>query len=243
MSQGGRARRAYNSKGGLITALIIVGIIALILVIVTVQTLMGSGDPTPKPNAGSSAPAPSVTPSADGQCEAKADLSTSLTPDLPSDLEWAAGNGETWPVSPSYGPTAEEDGFGVCFSRSPLGAAFAAASMMMAPYDGHTLNEVLEQYAVESPGKEAALTEPGRTAQPLNGNYPIVGFRINSYVEDRAEVVTVVRASNSPTGYAGNVVQLAWTGDDWMMIVKDSGQAEPVTSPAEGEFTPWRNDG
>jgi hypothetical protein len=243
MSQPGRAKRVYNSKGGLVAALIILGIVALILAIVTVRGLMGPGEPGLKPGAESAAPSPSKTPSSDGKCEAKADLSTSLTPELPSDLEWAAGNGETWPVSPSYGPTTQKDGFGICFSRSPLGAALAAASMMMAPYNGHTLNEVLEEYAADSPGKEAALTDPGRTAQPLNGNYPIVGFRINSYVDDRAEVVTVVRAANSPTGYAGNVVQLAWNGDDWKMVVRDSGQAEPVTSPAEGEFTPWRKDG
>jgi hypothetical protein len=243
MSQGGRARRAYNSKGGLITALIIVGIIALILVIVTVQTLTGSGDPTPKPNAGSSAPAPSVTPSSNGECEAKADLSTSLTPEPPSDLEWAAGNGETWPVSPSYGPTAQKDGFAVCFSRSPMGAALAATSMLTAGFTGHSQHEVTEQYALDSPGKTAALSRPDGQSETSGGQNPIVGFRINSYVEDRAEILTVFRAPSTATGYLALPVQLAWDGDDWKIMLKDSGAGDPAVAISDGEFTPWRSNG
>jgi hypothetical protein len=243
MSQPGRAKRAYNSKGGLVAALIILGIVVLILAIVTVRGLMGPGELAPKPGAESSALAPSVTPSSDGKCEAKADLSTSLSPELPSDLEWDAGNGETWPVSPSYGPTAEQEGLGTCFSRSPLGAAFAATSMLAASLSGHSSHEVTRVYAAESPGKEASLAKPDKEPTPNDGQLTIAGFRINSYVEDRAEVLVVFRAPSWATGYMAVPLQLVWDGDDWKTALKDSGESEPARGISEGEFTPWRSNG
>lgn len=78
---------------------------------------------------------------------------TSSKPAMPKDLRWEAAKGVSWPVSDTYGPTQDKDGYGVCFARTPLGAA-----LTMATFSGltntHDSKKTVEIYTIESTGKK-----------------------------------------------------------------------------------------
>lgn len=235
------ARRAWWSKPAFIGAAVIVagGVIVAGLAI---AGRLADDEPAPStpPQAGSTT---APTTPADGSCNAMEDNSTSLTPPIPEDLSWAALNGETWPVSPSYGPTAEENELGVCFSNSPMGAVLAATSLQMAVLAGVDGQTILDTYVMDGPGKDIVEAR-GYNPQANNGTFQLAGFRVASFVDDRAQVHVVFSADGAPTGYLATPIDLQWTGDDWKGVFSDSGEAAPLSNPSEGEFTEWRgNDG
>lgn len=191
----------------------------------------------------SSAPATSAPTSTvqAGGCDVPAG-DTSLRPAIPKDLRWIANQGVTWPVSATYGPTKEKDGFGVCFARSPLGAALAAVTATFSNFNGHTTKEVTEFYVVNSPGKTIALQTAGGAADSSSitkNGMSLAGFMVNEYTPDRAAVSLVFNFPQSDTGYVGIPATLVWVDGDWRIKLLDTGDSGPATKPVQGQFVEW----
>ncbi|MFS0853875.1 hypothetical protein [Microbacterium sp. 179-I 3D4 NHS] len=166
----------------------------------------------------------------------------------PDDLRWEAVDGVSWPVSDSLGPTANQDGWAVCFSRSPVGAALAATSMLFAAAE-HSGVDVTEFYMIDSPGKTAALEDARSTDTPdfvadmrETGMTP-VGFRVDEYTPDRASLQLVFSLPQSRTGYVGIPITTVWTGGDWRLKVLDDGTLSEVSEMTADDFAMWVNPG
>lgn len=167
---------------------------------------------------------------------------------VPTDLEWDAADGITWPVSPSLGPTSSEDGWPVCFSHSPVGVALAASTVLLGTL-GRDQAEIIEFFVADSPGKPVALSEAGTSADVAQSikdkGLQIAGFRVDEYEADRASVTLVFSQPNAQTGFVGLEYTFVWVDNDWRMRVLDdgsagAGQAIPVN---DGQFTKWTSNG
>lgn len=222
-----KSARSQATLWGAIGLIGIVVVLALVLIVFP-------GDKEPDP-------APKPTAAAEG-CDVPVG-NTSSTPKIPDDLDWKAANGWTWPVSPSVGPTEEtEDGYGICFARSPLGAALALsnATGLLTSKDPQEARSLAELYLAESPGKTKLMAEPtttGTASTPAR----LVGFSVQSFAPERAQLSFVMAVQESPTGYAGVSVTLVWQDDDWKLLPLDNGEmfTGNPTYPAAGEFVAW----
>lgn len=191
------------------------------------------------PAAGPSAPtstAPSSPATQDG-CNVPAG-DTSATPKMPDDLRWEAKNGWTWPVSDTYGPTARKGDFGVCFARSPLGAALMAVTLNTA-ISTSDFEQAVELYVPDSPGKDYVLAEPAsERGEPISYS----GFIVDSFTPDNAQVTMVFSTPDTPTGFTGLPLSFRWIDGDWKQVVLDDGsmfRGQPI-APQRGSFVEWK---
>ncbi|TYC96597.1 hypothetical protein FQ377_13800 [Arthrobacter echini] len=160
-------------------------------------------------------------------------------PEMPDDLRWEAEAGWTWPVSDTYGPTQDKDGYGVCFARSPLGAALMGVSLIVESNLG-SQPEAIELYVMESPGKEVyRKTLAGEAPETDPGVFS--GFIVDSFTPDEAQITLVVSVPGSPTGYAGIPETFRWVDGDWKLKVLDDGNlfAGEFVTPSSGDFIAW----
>lgn len=218
-------------------------VIVLVLIAgmaVLIVTTKSKDDPQPKAGAEQSSPASSPVAKQDG-CDVPVG-DTSSTPKMPKDLRWEASNGWTWPVSDTYGPTQEKDGYGVCFARSPLGAALMAVSANSA---ANVLDEkgAVKQYVAESPGKQVQLDKPApEESTPISYS----GFIVDSFSQDNAQVTLVFSTPDTATGFTGLPLSFRWVDGDWKQEVLDDGslfRGQPI-EPQRGDFVSWGgNDG
>lgn len=193
-------------------------------------------DDSKAPAAGGSSPA--ATPVAKEGCDVPAG-DTSATPEMPKDLRWEARDGWTWPVSDTYGPTQKKDGYGVCFARSPLGAALMGFSLMA---EGNTQDalKAVQLYVMDSPGKKEQMSAVKNDDSPSIPQ-AFSGFIVDSYTQDETQITLVVANPKSPTGYVGVPETFRWVDGDWKLKPLDNGElyvGRPLT-PAKGDFVAW----
>lgn len=167
---------------------------------------------------------------------------TSSTPAMPKDLRWVAAKGWTWPVSDTYGPTQAKSGYGICFARSPLGAALALTTVY-GEANTRDPKAALTIYAVDSVGKSLVLSQPVTTETDTAGVGPITfaGFSTDAYTPDEAQITLVFSLAKSPTGYMGLPATLDWVDGDWKIKLLDNGSmfAGKATTPVDGQFAKW----
>lgn len=194
----------------------------------------------PAPAAGSPAPSTgaATTPPAQEGCNVPVG-DTSSTPKMPDDLRWEAKDGWTWPVSDTYGPTQREGEFGVCFARSPMGAALMAVTLNTAFSTSSDYKQTLEMYVPDSPGRDYALTQSGGgDAEPISYS----GFIVDSFTPDNAQVTIVFSTPDTSTGFTGLPLSFRWIDGDWKQVVLDDGAMFRGQSiePQRGEFVEWK---
>lgn len=212
----------------------IVAVVAILAIIIFVNPAPKNPAPIAEPTVTSTAEIVSGCNVPEGD--------TSSKPAIPTDLRWEAAKGTTWPVSDTYGPTREKDGYGTCFARSPLGAALAMATFygMGSSADPKKATEI---YVMDSAGKTAALNEPDSPSVDSASGDPVAfaGFSTDSFTPDEAQITLVIAIAKSPTGYVGLPSTLVWVEGDWKLKILDNGQtsAGEATKPVAGQFTPW----
>lgn len=192
-------------------------------------------DDSKAPAAGGSSPA--ASPVAKEGCDVPAG-DTSSVPDMPKDLRWEAKDGWTWPVSDTYGPTQKKDGYGVCFARSPLGAALMGVTVNS---NGNVLGEkkAMELYLADSPGKDVQLAKP---ATPEQAPISYSGFITDSFTPDHAQVTLVFSTPDTATGFTGLPLSFRWVNGDWKQEVLDDGALfrGQAIEPQRGDFVEWK---
>jgi hypothetical protein len=220
--------QTLRGKAALWASIAVAFVIAIMLFLILVKPAETTVPPSP---------AAAETTKATGSCDVPAG-DTSSKPAMPKDLRWKADKGWTWPVSDTYGPTKTKDGYGVCFARSPLGAALMAVSLTSS---GNTLNsrKSLDLYVMDSPGKDVYLARPDSQSSQVPTTYS--GFIVDSFTPDEAQVTMVFATDKSTTGFAGIPQTFRWVGGDWKLKVLDDGKifaGQPVYPPS-GHFVAW----
>lgn len=213
---------------------------SIVLVLITGMAILIAINPA-KDNPAAMEPAGESTPAASPAAKQGCDVpvgDTSSNPDMPSDLRWEARNGWTWPVSDTYGPTEDKGGYGVCFARSPLGAALMAVSANSA---ANVFDEkgAIELYVADSPGKDVQLAKPApEESTPVSYS----GFIVDSFTADNAQVTLVFATPDTATGFTGLPLSFRWVDGDWKQEVLDDGalfRGQPI-EPQRGEFVEWK---
>lgn len=209
--------------------------VVVVVAILAIIIFVNPAPKTPEPVAG---PTDSTTGKPASGCNVPLG-DTSSKPAMPKDLRWEAAKGVTWPVSDTYGPTQNTDDYGICFARSPLGAALAMTTFygLGSTADPKVATEI---YVMDSAGKKAALDDP--TSGSAN-DVPMgfTGFSTDSFTPDEAQITLVFAIAKSPTGYVGLPSTLQWVDGDWKVKLLDDGStsAGEATFPVAGQFTPW----
>lgn len=209
-----------------------------IVVVVAILAIIIFVNPAPKDSVPVTEPTATTTETPASGCNVP-EGDTSSKPAMPKDLRWEAAKGVTWPVSDTYGPTQDRDGYGVCFARSPLGAALAMSTFsgLANTADPKMATEI---YAMDSVGKTAALDSP---TSDSDSDVPVgfAGFSTDSFTPDEAQITLVFSVSGTSTGYIGFPSTLRWVDGDWKIKLLDDGStfAGAATYPVAGQFTPW----
>lgn len=225
--------QTLKGKTALWGSLAVAFVVAVLLVFLLV-TPNKSAEPAAQPE-----PVTSESAAAQGKCNVPVG-DTSSKPVMPKDLRWEAKDGWTWPVSDTYGPTQTKDGFGVCFARSPLGAALAAVTINAS---GNAINarKAGELYGIPGIGLDLAMKDS--PDGPVGGDpSTYAGFIVDSFTKDETSITTVYATAASSTGYIGFPLTLKWIDGDWKLKTLDDGSSYvgQAPSPAKGAFVEWR---
>lgn len=242
----GALNRLWSSKTSAIAAVLVIALVALSIgALIVWNTIDNTKDAQAGAEGSIAATAPAsaaTSAAATGECDVPAG-DQSLYPALPTDLEWKASNGVTWPASATAGPTKyNAEGFGICFAKSPLGAALMTTTFIGAG-SGVDVLAATELYLADSPGKTESLAQT--TPGPANetGLGAPTGFIIKDFdaAAGTATVATVVPMANSDTGYLSIAMDLQWMDGDWKISWPVGGlSAAAFDKPVAGQFTSWK---
>ncbi|ALE04786.1 hypothetical protein AL755_03625 (plasmid) [Arthrobacter sp. ERGS1:01] len=243
----GALNRLWSSKASAIAAVVVIALVVLSIGGLIVWNALDTTNKAPAgASGGSAATAPAsaraTSTAASGGCDVPAG-EQSLRPALPKDLDWKAANGVTWPVSATTGPTqTTKSGLGICFAKSPLGAALTVANFF-GTASGVDARAATELYAADTPGRAKSLAQT--TAGPSEDTSlgTPAGFMVKDFdaAGGTATVATVIATAKSSTGFAGVTLKLRWIAGDWKIwMTADSTYGVTYDQPVDGQFVSWK---
>ncbi|MEV7474252.1 hypothetical protein AB0N33_11115 [Pseudarthrobacter oxydans] len=233
----------FTKPGFIISAALVVALIAAVIVIFMIPKGDGDAQPGQAPSVNSSAP-DSTMAGSESVCGLKASSETALG--RAPQTEWALVGKIAAPNDPqSYGPGVEEqDGFRYCYAQSPTGALYAAANLIAMTSAGNPdlTAKVTEKLLVPGPGRDAAMKDAATTSSSSNSAATSVQFRgfvLKSYSPEKANVDVAMEGSNGVLGHA--VLPMEWIDGDWKLAVADSGEMVNDFSQVRdlSGFIPW----
>lgn len=207
-------------------------VIAVLILVVSFLVLRagreeGDASGSPRPDGASFRPA--VTASADvpgGEDDSK--------------LSWTSAHGVALPVSPDHGPIRTRDGSASGFARTEVGAAIAAAHLVVitsSTAGPASFGPAIEEQVVgpNAPAMAARVAEQYQAlrlpagvgdGQPLPGaNADVLGFLLEAY--DSAHAVVRLVLTSPELQADGDVVELpvtlAWSEGDWALVAPPNG--------------------
>jgi hypothetical protein len=217
----------FTKLGFIISAALIVALIAAVVVIFFLPK--GSGTAQPVPASSQESLSAGATESSDAAgtsvCGLPPTLDTALGAAPKS--KWELVGKMAAPTDPkTIGPgVTDEDGFRSCFANSPTGALYAAANMIaLGSSPAQDELKLADKLLVPGPGRDAALKEAmARTSIPESGETAqISGFLIKSYSPSEADVDLAIKLPNG--ALAHSVLSLRWVAGDWKVKASDDGQ-------------------
>lgn len=229
------ARRGFIAAAGVVAVIAILGIT---LGIVNATRDDPEPDPTGSSSSASASGSPSAAPTSDpteaaggasvcgldGTGSASGRLATA-----PAVAEWAYEGTTAYPVSPEFGPGAEDEAgaFRYCFQQSPEGALFAASYALAVATDQSKVPAWIDYFAAPGPYRDQFL-EPGTDAgSDTAARLRIAGFRLLAYTGDTARVdIAMVASADGQTFNLSGVYNLVWVDGDWKI---DTSTPEPGT--------------
>lgn len=242
----GALNRLWSSKASAVAAVVVIALVVLSIgALIVWNTIDNTKDAPAGAEGGMAATAPATaatTTAAPGGCDVPAG-DQSLRPSVPKDLEWKAANGVTWPVSATAGPTqTNADGLGICFAKSPLGAALMTANAFgsMSGIDGIKATEL---YTAESPGKAESLKQSTSGPSTKKDLFVTSGFTVVDFdgAAGTATIASIVPQAQSDTGFASIEVPLRWVDGDWKIYMDiDGANGWAYGKAIAGQFTPWK---
>lgn len=207
---------------------------------------------TPHQGAGPAGPAATAAAghqAAPGRVCPVGSSTTDVPAAAPADIRWKALYGNTWPYSPSVGPTRTVDGVAQCFQHSPMGAALAGVNILQSArtVDLVSAQKIIRTQFTPGKGQQAALSEAVKaasTAPQARVFGRVVGFKIESYRPEQA-VVLLVESWPQLGQYTGYDLTLDWVNGDWRVHFTDNGQPSlnGVITVDPAGYTPWESAG
>lgn len=229
-------------------------VVALIVVLGLVLAFSGSEQDgvarSPTPNVTGSQAQKAPTARDDGPCDLP--VGNQAIPTSAPETKWELKGTVAVPRSPAtFGPATVEDEIPSCFARSPTGALFATVNIFATlssaserPFEDQLT--VLRQYAATGRGRDRALRDArddGTTAASgSSAGVQVAGFSIVRYEPTTAVVDVAFRvARGTATALVHAASTLRWQGDDWKIVLSDSGRpydSLQQISSLDG-YVPW----
>jgi hypothetical protein len=218
----------FTKPGFIISAALVVALIAAVVVIFFLPKADNTAQPAPasSPDSFSGAPTKSAGAAEKSVCGLPSSTETALG--MAPNSKWELVGKMAAPTEPkTFGPgLTDGDGFRSCFAQSPTGALFAAANVI-ALGSSPTLDKVklAEDFLVPGSGRDAAIADTkAKTSSTSSsgGTAQFRGFLIKSFTPAEADVDV---AFQLPTGqYVHTVLSLRWVDGDWKVEASDDGQ-------------------
>jgi hypothetical protein len=220
-------RSPFTKPGFIISAALVVALIAAVVVIFFLPKADSTAQPAPASSAAGTSSAPSKSADAAGKSVCGLPSSTDMALGAAPKSKWELVGKMAAPTDPkTFGPgVTDGDGFRSCFANSPTGALYAAANMIALGSSG-TQDELKlsEKLLVPGPGRDAAITKAKtRTSTARSGETAQVsGFLVKSYSPAEADVDLAIKLPNG--ALAHSVLSLRWVAGDWKVKASDDGQ-------------------
>jgi hypothetical protein len=227
-TQSSTERSPFTKPGFVISAALVIALIAAVVVIFFLPKADNTAQPAPASSPDSVSAAPTKSAGAAGKSICGLPSSTETALGTAPKSKWELVGKMAAPTNPkTFGPgLTDGDGFRSCFAQSPTGALFAAANVI-ALGSSTTLDKVklAEDFLVPGSGRDAAIADTKAKASPTRasgGTTQFRGFLIKSFTPAEADVDV---AFQLPTGqYAHTVLSLRWVDGDWKVKASDDGQ-------------------
>lgn len=180
------------------------------------------------------------------------DRSPTELPVVAPDVEWRTKGPFTYPISVETdgesvnGPARPAfPGTDTCYARTPLGAAFAAASASVESLVYESAVPYLQTRVVGS-GRDELVDEVSQLNKEDftfgDITFRVIAFKIVDYTPDRAliEVVTRGQDSSGVTSTKAGTRELVWQDNDWKVVLdaEVAGTRDVADVEAEG-FLTW----
>lgn len=211
----------------LLALLAMASVVVLVLAALGIAALLDSEDPSAPPSAG-----------------------TPPTGEPQNEISWVDVAGVRLPVSRTHGPRTTADGLASGFTRSPEGAALAAAHVLIrtGPTVGSDVFEPTITTQVTGPNvgamkllvgeqyEELRAAAGSPAGEPVPGaDAELVGYRVAAFDGEAGsasiEIVLGSPALQTTARYVGFTVALDWQNDDWWVVAPPQGDWGMVSTP------------
>lgn len=226
-TQSSTERSPFTKPGFIISAALVIALIAAVAVIFFLPKADSTAQPAPASSSAGASSSPATTAAAAGKsvCGLPSSMETALG--IAPKSKWELVGKMAAPTDPkTFGPgLTDGDGFRSCFAQSPMGALYAAANMIALGSSG-TQDELklADKLLVPGPGRDAAIkAAKARTSTAGSGETAQVsGFLVKSYSPAEADVDLAIKLPNG--ALAHSVLSLRWVAGDWKVKASDDGQ-------------------
>jgi hypothetical protein len=226
-TQSSTERSPFTKPGFIISAALVIALIAAIVLIFILPKADNTAQPAPASSSADVSASPTKSADAAGKSVCGLPPSTETALGTAPKSKWELVGKMATPTEPkTFGPgVTDGDGFRTCFANSPTGALYAAANMIALGSSG-TQDELklADKLLVPGPGRDAAITEAKtRTSTAGSGETAQVsGFLLKSYSPAEADVDLAIKLPNG--ALAHSVLSLRWVAGDWKVKASDDGQ-------------------
>ncbi|MUK01612.1 hypothetical protein GM708_06535 [Vibrio cholerae] len=238
------SRNPFTRPGFILSAALIVALIAAVLVIAFLPRNGNDEATTPTPAETSSAAtteptATEAATAAESVCGLPSSSDTALGTAPQSN--WELTGTMAVPSDPEQvGPgSATAEGTPFCFAATPAGALYAATNIFASLVYGDQMSVFQQQVASGQARDEAiaALEADGVASDPADPAFQVQGFQMQRYSPSAATVVLGFEIENGSVGSI--TMPLLWEDGDWKLALEQSGPPEPRQLNDLTGFIPW----
>jgi hypothetical protein len=242
-TQNNTEQNPFTKPGFVISAALVVALIAAVIVIFLIPKGDGNAQPGPAPSGSNASAATTADSAGKSICGLRSASETALGSAPKSN--WELVGRMATPTDPdTHGPgVIDGDGFRSCFAQSPTGALYAAVNMVaLSSAESQVLNtKVTDRLLVPGPGRDIAMKDSA-TSSPSTGTDTTVqirGFLVKAYTPTEADVDLAFETRNGILAHT--VLPLRWMDGDWKAKVSDEGNLiNEITQLSDlSSFIPW----
>ncbi len=237
-------------------AVAVAGMLAVVLLIVVLTTGGGGGgesaavtppggstaEPNPSTGTGGNSRVPAVpNPATTGNRQPS---DPQYLTAAPAGVNFQVVHGLQLPFSPVDGPLRIDGPIAAGYSHTPQGATLAAVQLEFRLGYAPGYERVLDDQSVMGPSvRQQLLTY--RNSRPQSSDADLermiarsVGFKVDSYTQDRATIeVAFPNVNGAPGTYLTGPISVIWSGGDWKLADNSSAPSIPVNNLSG--FTTW----
>lgn len=227
-TQSSTERSPFTKPGFIISAALVLALIAAVVVIFFLPKGDSTAQPAPASSADNVSAAPTKSADAAGMSVCGLPSSTETALGAAPKSRWELVGKMAAPTDPkTLGPGQTDDsGFRSCFAHSPTGAVYSAVNLVaLGSSKSREMNvKLADKLMTPGAGRDAAKQQ-ATTLDPSTGSSDTVqvrGFLLKSYMPTEANVDLAFETAGGKLFHA--VLPLKWIDGDWKVKVSDAGQ-------------------